>query len=585
MCQGSLSRAAVLILLFCGHWAATASGAQRPNVILVLTDDQGYGDVAAHGNTMIRTPNLDALHERSVRLTDFHVSPCCTPTRAALMTGRDPLRVGAWGTTWGRSLPYAEETMMAQVFARSGYRTGFFGKWHLGDNFPFRPGDRGFHTVLCHGGGGVGQTPDYWGNDYFDDTYFVDGRPTKFSGYCTDIWFDGAMEFIEANRQQPFFVYLSTNAPHGPLNVDPKYSDPYVEQGVPAAMAKFYGMIENIDENMGRLVALLESLDLAENTILIFMTDNGTASGVLPANQTGWTGFNAGMRGKKGSLYDGGHRVPCFLRWPQGELGEGRDIDRLTAHVDILPTLIDLCGLNSPEDVTFDGTSLVPLLRGDTRVWPDRALFVQYRQSTQPPIKWAATLMTEQWRLVNGEKLYDMNADPGQLTDVAAGHVELVGQLRAEYDAWWADVSSRFDEYSPIVLGAAAENPARLTSFDWHTNTPWNQGHIRAGAAINGFWAVRVAQQGEYRISLRRWPPEVDAPITGSIDGGKAIRATEARLVVGDVERTKPIPSGAAAVTFDVQLDAGQMTLQTWLVDTASGESRGAYYVEVLRRE
>ena len=558
--------------------------ADSPNVILVITDDQGYGDVAAHGNTMINTPHLDVLHGQSVRLTDFHVSPCCTPTRAALMTGHDTVRTGAWGTTWGRSLPYQDEVMMADVFAASGYRTGFFGKWHLGDTFPFRPQDRGFQHVLAHGGGGVGQTPDFWGNDYFDDTYFLNGKPKKFTGYCTDVWFDGALQFIEANRTRPFFVYLSTNAPHGPLNVDPKYSDPYVAKGVPEDMAKFYGMIENIDENMGRLMSKLDAWDLVDNTILIFMTDNGTANGIAgnprkpakgpAAGPAAWTGFNAGMRGKKGSYYDGGHRVPCFVRYPGGGLTGGRDVDTLTAHIDLLPTLIDLCHLKSVRNVKFDGVSIARLLSGTTKGWPDRTLFVQYRQSHDPPVKWNAAVMTQRWRLVSGAELYDIQADPGQIRNVAAEHPDLVADLRARYEAWWSDVSQRFGEYSEIVLGSEAENPARLTCFDWHTKCPWNQPAIRSGSTANGFWAVRTAAAGRYRFALRRWPEEVDAPITAAIEGGKAIAADEARVKIGDIDLTKPIPPGAKAVCFEIDLPAAKTTLQTWLTDSSSGQSR-----------
>ncbi|MBC8877031.1 MAG: arylsulfatase, partial [Planctomycetes bacterium] len=396
-----------------------------PNVILVLTDDQGYGDLACHGNPMIRTPNLDRLHAESVRLTDFHVSPLCTPTRAGLLTGKDPVRLGAWGTTWGRSLPSADAVTLGDVFAASGYQTGCFGKWHLGDSYPYRPRDRGFREVLIHGGGGVGQTPDYWGNDYFDDTYFHNGTPEKFQGYCTDIWFDAAMRFIEANRSGPFFAYIPTNAPHGPFNVAEKYSKLYSDDpNVPNAA--FYGMITNIDENMGRLVEKLDALGIAENTILFFMTDNGTAAGFR-----GGKGFNAGMRGAKGSLYEGGHRVPCFIRWPGGGLTGPRDVDRLAAHIDVLPTLVDLCGLKTPEGATFDGVSLAPLLLGQNDRLADREVFVQFRQSADPPEKWKGAVMTERWRLVGGRELYDVDQDPGQNRNVAADHPEVVRRLRA----------------------------------------------------------------------------------------------------------------------------------------------------------
>ena len=251
----------------------------KPNVILIITDDQGYGDIGFHGNDWIQTPNIDLLAKESVRLTDFHVGTTCAPTRSGLMTGRNCNRVGVWHTVMGRSLLRKSEVTMADVFKSNGYATGMFGKWHLGDNYPYRPHDRGFEEAFYHGGGGVSQSPDYWDNDYFDDTYFRNGEPEKVSGYCTDVWFSSALEFIERNREKPFFCYLSTNAPHGPYHVPQKYIDLYKDKSA-IPNPNFYGMITNVDENLGTFRIRLEELGLADNTILIFMTDNGTAAGV-----------------------------------------------------------------------------------------------------------------------------------------------------------------------------------------------------------------------------------------------------------------------------------------------------------------
>ena len=540
-----------------------AEKAPRPNVVLVMTDDQGYFDLGCHGNPILQTPHLDRLYTQSVRLTDFHVCPLCSPTRAALITGRYASRTGVWATTVGRSLPRAEEVTVADCFAAGGYQTGVFGKWHLGDNYPFRPQDRGFREVLVHGGGGVGQTPDGWGNDYFDDTYDHNGRGEKFSGYCTDVWFDAALAFIRTNRERPFFVYLPTNAPHGPLLVAEKYSKPYLDRGVPASRAKFYGMVANIDENMGRLMDRLDELGLAENTILIFMTDNGTAAG------------NRGpMRGAKGSPYEGGHRVPCFIRWP-ARLEGGRDVDRLTAHFDLLPTLLDLCGLEKPEGVALDGTSLAPLLtgRGDLA---ERTLVVHIQQR-EDPIRWkSCAVMTERWRLVNGKELFDVEVDPEQKRDVAAANPEVVARLTGAYEAWWDDVFARVDEYSHIVIGSEAENPARLTGFDWcgtGFRIPWNQSHVRSAKFYaTGHWKVDVARDGSYEFRLRRWPVEEDRPI----------EAATARLQIGPIDQTKPIPQGAAEVTFQVELPAGKTKLETRFTE-ATGKTRGATFVYVKR--
>jgi hypothetical protein len=293
------------------------------------------------------------------------------------------------------------------------------------------------------------------------------------------------------------------------------------------------------------------------------------------------------MRGKKVSPYDGGHRVPCFIRWPAGGLNRSRDIDRLTAHIDLLPTLIEMCGLKIPDGVAFDGSTLVPLLTGHTGAWPDRTLVVDC-QLLDDPKKWRnSAVMTDRWRLVKGEELYDMKVDPGQQTDVAEQNPNVVARLRKEYEDWWDDVSERFDEYCEIVIGSDKENPSRLTSHDWHASTPlipWSQENILSGMKSNGFWAVEVAGDGTYEIALRRWPAEVNKPVTGTIPGGRAIDATEARLTIADVDVKMPVPQDAAAVTFRVKLNAGKTRLQTWFTDD-KGASRGAYFVYVKRIE
>jgi arylsulfatase A-like enzyme len=569
---------------------------KMPNVVFVMTDDQGYGDLGCTGNPWIRTPHIDRLYEDSVRCTDFHVSPLCTPTRGALMTGRNPLRNGAWATCWGRSILRKDQVTMADVFAASGYRTGMFGKWHLGDNYPYRPQDRGFQTVVAHKGGGVGQTPDFWGNNYFDDTYFHNGAPVEHEGYCTDIWFDEAIHFIEENRDRPFFCYLVTNAPHSPYLVADRYVAPY-EGNDRIPEPAFYGMITNIDENMGRLVALLAEQDLAENTILIFTTDNGSSGGWRTEDQAG---YNAGMRGKKGSYYDGGHRVPLFIRWPAGGLGGGVDVDELVTHMDLLPTLIQLCGLDAPAGTTFDGLNVASLLAGERDWLPDRTIFVQYRQNTDPPAKWENAVMTRRWRLIRGQELYDIKADPGQRVDIAQHYPEVVDRLRQAHEAWWAEVSPRLDEYCPISVGNDAENPTRLNAMDVMGDVAWHQGHIVMAQKSTGRWAVDVGRAGRYRFSLRRWPEELGLPIDDALlneqvdtiapygGGGfvcRTIRPTQATLQLFDQEETAGVPEGTTEVTFELLLErTGATQLEAWFVG-ADGEMQGAYYVYVERLE
>ncbi|MFB6295867.1 MAG: arylsulfatase [Halobacteriales archaeon] len=559
-----------------------STGRELPNMILLVTDDQGYGDLACHGNPTVETPHMDRLHAESARLEDFHVSPTCAPTRAALMTGRYDNRVGVWHTVQGRSLLDRAETTMADVFAASGYRTGIFGKWHLGDSYPYRPEDRGFDDVLVHGGGGIAQTPDYWGNDYFDDTYFRAGDPESAEGYCTDVWFDAADSFIEdAAGEEPFFCYLPTNAPHSPRQVPEEYWRRYADE-VPEDVARFYGMLTNIDDNLGRLRERLAELGIAEDTLLVLLGDNGSAC----------ARYNAGMRGEKGSAYEGGHRVPCFVHWP-GRV-EDRTVETLSGGYDLLPTLIDLCGLDPP-DVEFDGRSLRPVLEGGTgpkgeQNWDeeadgfDRTLFVD-SQRVEWPEKWKdSAVLTERWRLIRGEELYDIQADPGQEHDVADEHPAVVDRLRAAYEEWWDDVGP-FEEYARLLAGTDDGDPVRLTCHDWHDcdDSPWNQGHILEGERSNGFWALEIVERGTYEIELRRWPPESDAPIDGTPAGfnemdygspggrwtaeARAIDPDAARIEIGGVERTKPVPEGASAVTFRVDLDAGDTRLRTWFKD------------------
>jgi len=569
--------AAAAALTIPGGLGAAAGSAARPNVVLVITDDQGYGDVAALGNKMIHTPNMDKLWSQSVRLTDFHVDPTCSPTRSALMAGRYSNRTGVWHTIMGRSLLDPNEVTLGEVFKANGYATAMFGKWHLGDNWPLRPEDQGFDYTVRHGGGGVGNGPDWWGNDYFDDVYWRNSKPEQFKGYCTDVWFAEATKFIERNKDRPFFVYLSTNAAHSPLNVDPKYVKPYLDKSVPESMAKFYGMIENIDENIGALRKRLGELGLSDNTIFIFLTDNGTATGVARKAKSGkWAGFNASMRGHKGSMYDGGHRVPLFVHWPAGKLDTGRDADQLCAHVDVQPTLIDLCGLKRPEGPPLGGVSLKAVLYGDTKALRNRILFV-HSQRIAHPVKWRQTsVMTQRWRLVNGTELYDIQGDPGQRKDISADHPDVMRELSAAYDKWWESLKPTFSRYVRIGLGSEQQNPTMLNSHDWlvqeNREAPWHQVHVKRNLLTSGPWAVQIVRDGKYRVELCRWPKHLK----------QEARCTHAKLRIGSVEVAKDIKLTDTIATFDVGLKAGPAMLQSWMTNE-KGKIFGAYYVWVER--
>ncbi|MFV1965574.1 MAG: arylsulfatase [Pirellulaceae bacterium] len=591
--------------------ATDAVGAERPNVVFILTDDQGYGDLACHGNAVIQTPNLDRLHAESVRFTNFHVSPTCSQTRAQLMTGRYPTRTGVWHTIAGRSLLRRNELTLADDFRAAGYNTGIFGKWHLGDNFPFRPQDNGFQEVLVCGGGGVTNIPNYWANDYFDDTYLGNGKWEKQEGYCTDVWFRAALRFIESTpKGQPFFCYISTNAPHTPYLVPEEFRRLYQRPNITPTMAQFYGMITNIDENVGRLRKRLTEWGLADNTVLVFMTDNGSSGGWRAPQ--GKHSYNAGMRGGKGSEYDGGHRVPWFIHWPKGEVTGGRDVDRITAGIDVLPTLAELCDidLDPNPDLPLDGKSLVPLLRNPlTERWPSRTLIV-HNQRVIYPKKWRRTsIMTDRWRLVNEHELYDMKADPGQQQNVINEHAELAGRLRRTYEPWWAEMMATVAQDTRIVIGSDQANPTLLTTHDVRGEVAWNQDQVLAGKFSNGYWPIEVARDGVYEFSLRRWPEEVDASITAAIPvprnlrhlmhytshsdyskthkTGMAIPATYARLKVAAFDEDRPIRQGDRQVVFRVPLKAGSTRLQAWFVDGSGNlgaRTWGVYYVSVRKK-
>ncbi len=566
---------------------AADAPAAKPNILIVLTDDQGYGDFSFSGNPRLKTPHLDRLHERSIRLTDFHVAPMCTPTRSQLMTGVDAARNGAFMACSGYSSIRPGIPTLPEILRANGYRTGLFGKWHLGDNAPHRPMDRGFDHAVWHKGWGISSVPDRWNNDYFDDTYWVNDETKAFRGYCTDIWFDEAMAWMGAcgRDRAPFFAYLSLNAPHGPLFVADNYRQPYAD--LPRPLATFFGMIANIDENMGRLEDMLERSGLDDNTILIFMTDNGGTVGVRF--------YNAGMRGGKMSLYDGGHRVPCLIRWPAGNLAPPGDRGGLTLVQDIAPTLFDFCGIGARPDV--DGISLAALLRG--RALPaleSRIAVVQYGNqpwhSLELPVRHDACVMWRSWRLVKGEELYDIASDPSQKRDVAADHPPIVDRMRAHYETWWSQVEPRvYGPAIPIGIGCGRERETLLTSHDWMTLNTANQSNVREGANRSGAWAVEAARAGTYTFRLYRWPKESGlamreaAPEYLGVDGvfpaGAALPIRRANLRIDAQEYTAEVREGDVFAEFAVPLPAAPVVVQTALYDDRRNRLCGAYYVSV----
>ncbi|WOO39310.1 arylsulfatase [Rubellicoccus peritrichatus] len=582
---------------------------KQPNIVIVITDDQGYGDLGCEGNPILKTPNIDAFHEQAVRLTDFHVGPTCAPTRAGLLTGLHSGSVGVWHTIGGRSIVREKALMLPQALKNAGYRTGLFGKWHLGDNYPYRPQDRGFEEVITHGGGGIGQQPDHWGNDYFDDVYEVNGEPKQFEGYCTDVWFNQALDFIEENKDEPFFCYLAPNAPHGPYNVPAKYFEEY-EGSIEDYVARFYGMITNIDDNFARLRTRLAELGLEENTILIFMTDNGSSCSLTDKEGFPRDGFNAGLRGGKGSAYDGGHRVPVYIRWPKGDIGGGHDVSELSAHIDMMPTLLDLCDIELTDNMDFHGKSLEPLLKDPDADWGERSVITE-SQRVLTPIKWRQScVMTNRWRLIEGKELYDMSTDKGQRHDVSNDHPEVVEKLRKDYEDWWDLVYLDADDPIPFPLGAKdGPGEVRLNCMDWRypeaqDDVPWHQGQIREGVPMIGYWEIDVKDSGRYRFELRRWPREADYETGHGFEGndiewnevetdpwyrnwykdGTALAIDTATLQVGDQTQVVPVDLQASSTIIEMDLPEGLNSLSATF-NGADDLELGAYYVYVNKVE
>lgn len=591
---------------------------KRPNVILIVTDDQGYGDIGANGNPWLATDNLDYLHDNSISLESFHTDPLCAPTRGGLMSGRYSFGSGVYSTLTGRYYMKPEIYTMADYFKSGGYGTAMFGKWHLGDTYPYRPHERGFDLAYSFGGGVIGEIPDYWNNDYYDDTYTVNGVYKKFTGYCTDNWFKFATDFMKEQKEQDkeFFCYIPTNAPHGPFNVDEKYYKKHLENGVPEMRARFYGMIENIDENIGQLIKFLKDEDLYDNTIITFFGDNGTATG-CDVNKDGHVtgGFNAGMRGKKGSIYEGSHKNACFMTSPNGVFGEHRKVYGLTTQFDLLSTYIDVCELPKGDQYNMlDGVSMHQQLKdGLTHINKGRKVIVHNMQRDIPQKYKDYTVLYDDIRLIkpltlennpfakgnfgsvenSPPQIYDLSSDYSQLTDIYNDNVELSNKLTLFYEDWY---DSRVDyamKYSPMYINPSMETV--LTCHGWHDcfQMCFSQDHVRAGIDGNGFFPIKVMEAGSYSVELRRYPKELDLAIDGSCEfeeksdrifkdkeAGKVYNVKTAYLDYNNIRHESEVGSGDKAIVFDVELPEGEFNLRTKFI-LEDYTSVGAYYVYI----
>lgn len=568
--------------------SAPRKAGERPNVIIILSDDQGYGDFSCHGNPILKTPALDRLYNESVRFANFHVSPLCTPTRGELMTGLDAVHNRASTVLAGRGLMRRDIITMPEVFRQNGYRTGIFGKWHLGDSYPDRPMDRGFQKCKWIKGWGILSEAEY-DNDYYKTRYLDSLTATCSQKYCTDLWFDEAINWMDDmnGKKQPFFTYLALNAPHGPFYAPEEDYLLYKGKVKDQSTASFFGMISSIDRNMEKLNRWLEAKNIKDNTIIIFMNDNGGTGGIDI--------YNAGMRGKKGSDYDGGHRAACFIRWPEGGFGKPRTISSASEIQDLLPTFIDLFHFKAGKKYSFDGQSLAAVLRSQNKETKDRMFVVQYTAHSQPD-KYSGSVVWNSWRLVGRDELYDISKDPGQEHNLAAAQPGILNKMRVFYENWWKRTASDVNKLVPVVIGSEKENPVILTSNSWiegDVNTQWKVAQA-AGPEKGGRIYVNIEKQGKYRLELSRWPFHLNRDLTingpGAAVGGTKIRSGKAvPLEFGCVSLngkspvvTKKSPR-AASIIIEMDLPAGDHFLQAWFRDNRGQDLCGSYYIRAER--
>jgi len=553
--------------------AASPGGGKppRPSVVLILTDDQGWGDIRSHGNDKIDTPVLDKLAADGARFDRFFVSPLCAPTRASLLTGRHFTRIGVSGVCGGAEVMAAEEVTVAQLLKHAGYATGCFGKWHNGECWPYHPNARGFEEFYGFCGG-------HWDN-YFDTTLERNGKPEKMTGYITDVITDEAIRFIEANRDRPFFCYVPYNAPHDPMQVPQRYRDKYAARKLDAKTAAVYAMVENVDDNVGRLLKKLDELKLADNTMVIFITDNG-ANGDR---------FNGGMAGAKGSNMEGGCRVPCFIRWPKG-IKPGTQVAQIAAHTDILPTLAELCGANEPRTLPLDGKSLVPLLTGAAAEWPDRMIFER------------GAVRTQRWRFQTGGRggLYDMPADGGQKTNVARDHPDVVKRLDEAYRQWQAAVTRDAARGTRGITVGHKERPfAYLNAHRARCKgvTPtvkWTSAWLAKWSAGGSLaeWQIEAVAPGQYIVELLCAVPADAVGAKFRVEaGGASAEAALSRAHYGDPLAGRKYPNARPEMDWlavplgTLALPKGGTTLRVTAVEVPGKQGIDAKGVLLTRKD
>ena len=567
---------------------------EQPNVILIMTDDQGWGDFGKHGNSVIETPHLDLLASNSVSWENFYVSPVCSPTRASLMTGRYNQRTKCLDTYLGRSMMASDEVTIAEALGGAGYATGIFGKWHLGDNYPMRPSDQGFEYSFIHKGGGLGQPSDPIENNsrYTDPILYRNNSEVSTKGYCTDLYFDEAIKFISSSQvsQRPFFAYIATNAPHFPSHdVPEKLLEHYKNKDIPSILPddkkdnakeidkvqRVAAMITNIDQNVGKLIESLKEKDLLDNTLIIYLNDNGPNT----------LRFTGDFRGKKSNVYEGGIRSPLWLHWPKKFKSAKSISSNLAAHIDIMPTIMEACELGIPEAFQFDGRSLLAKSLDENAELSDRPVIIQAHRGASLVKHHNFMIRDKQWKLLHNSgftnirlterkpyELYDLISDPGETKNLAEANPEIVKDLTSKYDAWYKDVTEtriRDKGIPSIIVDKTRENPLVL-SWQERISKNW-------GIDYDGFWKLF-------------FPTEVRADIIIYVAPEKRLKGKDLNGFIPTLQLENQIIKGTAmknenhAIFQGVTIPKGKHNLQAMFTSEDGSDVIHAYQVRVIHR-
>ena len=578
----------VLISFYSLYGQKDSDPLNRPNVILILTDDQGFGDLGFHQNPDIKTPVIDAFADQSIQFNNFYVSPVCSPTRASLLTGRYNIRTGVFDTFSGGSIMASSEVTIAELLRDSGYATGHFGKWHLGSNYPSRPQDQGFETSVWNLGGAIGNSGDpfhYYKRDssYFNPVLWKNGKKYQSQGYCSDVWTDEAIQFIGENQNTPFFVYLSYNAPHKPLQLPKEYYDQYKDKEINEEYyrnkgiyvhgmtekdkedaRKVYGMVTNIDDNLNRLFKELKKNKLYDNTIIIFMTDNG------PAQYR----YNGGFQGKKSMVQEGGIHVPFYMKLPKG-MAKVNEINERFAHIDVLPTIANLCGIQINADLKLDGISMLPFLNSSISQKLERPLFFEWQRSYPEKYKNMAVIKngfklignTQEDASISEFELYNLNEDPYETLNIIKVLPKVSNELKSEMDLWFDDImrSPNMVELPRIIIGNEHENMTILSR-----NEARGIQEIRDQKDIYVSWDVLIENPGEYRVSCYF--------VNKLEQEGKLYFRIGTKNVSVENKNT-----GIQKLVFDkIALEAGKFTIDSWY-SISINSYLTPFYIEIER--